>query len=266
MFLSALFGLLAAGVLAEEPVVSSQNLPLATQRAGSFPKGTISLDAYVDYEKTPEVRFRSPQGRVMRGPVLGVGYALADAVEAQMIFPTQVYAMPDAGGNRSEVGDFSIFTKWAFLSEKGDRPAMGMRWGVKLPNSSDSSGLGTDQADFFFQGLASRTFGDDWRLDANLGLAILGDPTQYSYQGDAFTYGVAAAHRLPRGVEAMAEFAGTTGKGYLPGQSVFRAGVSLPGPRQLRFYGALALGLVPGSPSWALRFGANWTFNTAKKP
>ncbi len=266
MFLSVLLVLLAPAIFAEEPPVSSLNLPLSTQRATAVPKGTLSLDTYLEYERTPEVRFRSPEGFILRAPVLAIGYAMADGVELQGTFPTQVYAKADNGRSYSEVGDFTIWTKWAFLKEKASRPAVAVRWGVKLPNSSDTSGLGTDQPDIFVQGLASRTFGDDWRLDTNLGLAILGDPTQTSYQGDAFTYGVAVARALPRDMEAMLEFVGTTGKGYLPGQSVFRAGLSFPGPRALRFYGAFTAGMTPGSPDWGLRAGAHWTFLVGKNP
>ena len=80
-------------------------------------------------------------------------------------------------------------TKVRFVSERGGRPALGVRFATKLPNASNESGLGLDTTDFLATLLVGKTLGPV-RLAGNLGMGILGDPTRGDRQNDVLLYGV----------------------------------------------------------------------------
>lgn len=250
--------------LAGTAAAGGTSLPLKTESAETLPGRALVLEASLDAEQTPHIRYHSPEGYRVLGPVLGLRYGLADRVELQFSGPVQVWAYPTAGGKRSEVGDFSLWTKWHAVRERERRPAFALRWGVKLPNASDQSDLGTDEVDFHLQGLAGKTLGA-WRLDAHLGLGILGDPTQYAIQNDVMTYGVAATRRLNDAWSVANEFEGSTGKGYLPGYTMGRwGGAWEPDGGPWRYFAAVTRGITALSPDWGVRFGAARTFNFAR--
>ncbi len=236
-------------------------LPMTTESAEASRKGDLTLESYLDAEQTPHVRYHSPEGMLITGPVIGLRYGLAETVEFKLSGPVQVWAYPDTGGDRSEIGDFTVWTKWAAAKEREKRPAMGLRWGVKLPNASDQSDLGTDEVDFHFQGLGTKKLGR-WRLDGNMGLGILGDPTQYSLQNDVLTFGFAATLRLSPDWSAMNELQGATGKGYLPGYTMMRWGAAWePGGGPWRYFGAVTRGVTARSPDWGIRLGLSRTLS-----
>jgi hypothetical protein len=95
---------------------------------------------------------------------------------------------PDITGNSThDFGDIVLATKLKLAAEKGARPALAFKFGVQLPNASQTKGLGTDETQFYGGMLVSKRIGQA-RLLGNLGLAILGNPVG-SGQADLLTYG-----------------------------------------------------------------------------
>ena len=88
----------------------------------------------------------------------------------------------------SDVGDFSLWTKFSVLSEYSTGIGFSVRFGIQLPNTSNESGLGIDEMNFFSSLLFQKHFIGLWTINAGLG--ILGDPTLVSSQHDVFVYGI----------------------------------------------------------------------------
>ena len=90
------------------------------------------------------------------------------------------------------------------LSEGSNRPSLGFHFSTRLPNASDEQGLGKDTLDFHNSVLVGKTIGRV-RAVLNLGLGILGDPTNATRQNDVMLYGVSAVGRISNSLEVVGE-------------------------------------------------------------
>src|SRR5262249_58563959 len=81
------------------------------------------------------------------------------------------------------------------------------------------SGLGLDTTDFLATVLAGKTI-ESVRIVGNIGLGILGDPTNGNRQNDVLLYGASFARAITNAAEVVGEVYGranTRGGGPLPG-------------------------------------------------
>jgi hypothetical protein len=164
-------------------------------------------------------------------------------------------------------GDARLFTKIYALRERTWIPAMGLRFGAKLPNASSSDRLGTDETDFFIQYLASKSFAD-FSVHANLGIALLGNPS--GGQDDLFTYAVGlvtptfGAHALPDwGIRFLLEAAGTAGSRF------YNDGDAMRGWFQVLYggftiYGGASAGLYSAAEQYGVMGGVIYAFDVER--
>ncbi|MBI5623872.1 MAG: hypothetical protein HY924_08850 [Elusimicrobia bacterium] len=240
------------------------NLPLETQRVTCPSAGVAVFDAYGESLRTPKVRYRHPKGWLHRVPVLSARVSPGRDVEVQVSAPAQVWSRGDDGVQRNDGGDILLGTKWTALREQGLRPGLGFRWAVKLPNTSEETGLGTDQTDVMAGLIVSKTLGRV-QLDGNLGLAIMGDPTHEVDQVDVMTGGVAASVLVAPRLAAVAEVEGVGGKRNFDPRMSARLGGVWEGPwPESMLYGALSKGLNSDAPEWGCRMGFAWTWEFRK--
>jgi hypothetical protein len=167
-------------------------------------------------------------------------------------------------GTVVDAGDVSLRAKWRLLATQGKRPALGVRFGVILPNTSfnDMSGrplgLGPDTVRAFVQALVSQPLGRA-RLHANAGILLADEVFRPHEQSDFFLYGLALT--LPVGaLEAVAEVAGRAGEGE-PGteeRAEARLGFRF-GRGRVRGDAALRRGLRPADGTWGATVGLAWT-------
>src|SRR4029450_7100594 len=99
---------------------------------------------------------------------------------------------PATAASATEADDLIIGTKIRIAGETSSRPAFGFRFATKLPNAGNESRLGLDTTDFFALVLAGKTT-QSVRIVGNIGLGILGDPTNGQRQNDVLLYGVSFA-------------------------------------------------------------------------
>jgi hypothetical protein len=92
------------------------------------------------------------------------------------------------------VGDFYMATKIKMRAETKRMPAIGSRFGVEMPNSDQSRGIGVNQINLFSTIIAGKTFGR-LRVYGNVGLGIYTAPLEPFTQNDMFLYGLAATYR-----------------------------------------------------------------------
>jgi len=102
----------------------------------------------------------------------------------------------------TDVGDFSVWTKIGVLNEYSSDISVSIRFGIQLPNASNESGLGIDEMNFFSSLLLEKHIAGKWTL--NIGLGILGDPTQFSSQHDVCIY--AFEYSVPMSTSAFLLF------------------------------------------------------------
>lgn len=198
-------------VLSVSFVARAQQRPLITEDVDIIPPGTMRIQTGVDFLQGAKFPASGLTGDLTRVGVLGISIGFAPNVEFQIegvaqnflsINSRRASAIPltlaPGANSTNDAGDFILWTKFKLRAETTRGPAVGFRFGVQLPNSSQGTGIGLNQTNAYGSILVGKKFGRDGRFNTfgNLGVAILTAPTQLFTQNDVFTYGAAGIFRL----------------------------------------------------------------------
>jgi hypothetical protein len=193
--------------------IHAQQRPLITEDVDIITPGSMRIGAGVDFVQKARYPVSGFQGDLTRAGVIDITIGLAPNVEVQVEGVAQNFlainsrgasAIPlnvAAGTNSThDTGDFTLWTKIKLRNESAQLPSVGFRFGVQLPNSNQASGIGLNQTNAYGQMLFGKKFGQNARVNtfANLGIGIIGVPTQSFSQNDVLTYGFAGIVRLDK--------------------------------------------------------------------
>jgi len=256
----------------------AQQRPLVTEDPEVIGTGRMLAEAGVTYGRDIFFPASGLRGNLLTLPSVGVSIGLGSIVELQLdgafanrLSITHREEAPLSGqlrvdGDRTTgVDDFVIATKLRLASETQRRPAIGLRLATKLPTSSNEVGIGLDTTDFLSTLLVGKTV-RSVRVVGNLGLGILGDPTDGSRQNDVLMLGASVARALTEDFEVVGE---------LQGQADLRSGRTPPGTESrgvlrfgvrltrgtVRMDAALVTGLTVRDPSWGFTMGATYVWD-----
>jgi hypothetical protein len=264
--------------------VAAQQRPLTTEDPEPIGAGRVLLEGGVDYAHDQEYPASGLEGDLWRTPTLGVSIGISSIAEIQVDgglyshlsiskrspFAPMASALTITGDSTSDVEDIVVATKIRLRAEQQKRPALGLRFATKLPTASNESGLGLDTTDFHVSLLAAKTI-QSVRVVGNIGLGILGDPTDGSRQNDVLTYGISAARATSQQTELVVEINGrvsTRNGGPFPGtetRSLLKLGGRYTrGP--VRFDAALFFGLTTIDPTVGFTAGFTYVFNAFTLP
>lgn len=262
-------------------VAAAQQRPLVTQDPETIGAGRILVEGGLDYGWDILFPVSGLKGDLLRLPLLGVDFGLSSIADLQITGglhnrlaitsrdPTAPLAsmLTVTGDTTSDVEDIVVATKIRVLSEKESRPAIGLRFSTRLPNAGNESGLGTDTTDFYATLLVGKTV-QSLRFVGNLGVGILGDPTNGNRQNDVLMYGFSVARAVTNEIEVVGEVNGraNTRSVALPGtesRSMLRLGGRYTrGP--VRFDAAALLGMTERDPAIGFAVGVTYIFNAFK--
>ena len=173
----------------------------------------MRIEAGIDFLQGARYTVSGLTGDLTRVGVIGINIGFSPNVEFQIEGVAQNYLSINSRGpsavnlslapganSANDTGDFTLATKIKLRNETRRGPSLGFRFGVQLPNSNQSSGIGLNQTNAFGSFLFGKKFGKDGRLNTfgNLGVAILTAPTQLFSQNDVVTYGAAGIFRINR--------------------------------------------------------------------
>jgi hypothetical protein len=272
------YGILIVLLLVSGPGIRAQQRPLITEDVDIISPGTMRVSAGVDFMQRARYPVSGLEGDLTRGGVLGVTFGLAPNVEVEIQGVAQNFLSINSRGRSSiplsvaatdnsthDTGDFSLSTKIKVRNESGHWPSVGFRFGVQLPNSNQATGIGLNQTNAYGQVILGKKFGQDARVNtfANLGIGILGVPTQTFAQNDVFTYGFASIIRLDKTFSLVGEVNGRAntrpGTGPLGTESQGEARVGMQVRASgLRFDFAGIAGLTRFSPRSGLTVGVTY--------
>lgn len=259
-------------------VGSAQQRPLITEDVDIIPPGTIRIEAGIDFMQGARYTVSGLTGDLTRVGVIGINFGMSPNVEFQIEGVAQNYLSINSRGSSAipldlasglnstnDTGDFTLAAKFKLRNETRRGPSLGFRFGVQLPNSNESRGIGLNQTNAFGSILVGKKFGTDGRLNtfANLGLAILTAPTEPFTQNDVFTYGVAGIFRVNKQFSLAGEVNGRAntrpGDGPLgtESQAEARLGMQIRASG-LRFDFAGIKGLTRFSPNSGFTIGVTY--------
>jgi len=263
--------------------VFAQQRPLLTEDPETIGAGRVLLEGGVEYDQDIVYPVSGLQGNLLRVPVFGLSVGVSSIAEIQIdqvsfsrldITGRQRAPLSDlvtaTGSTTSDADDVLIGAKIRIAPEGTSRPAFGFRFATKLPNAGNESGLGLDTTDFLSSILVGKTT-RSVRIVGNIGLGILGDPTNGNRQNDVVTYGLSFARAITDEAEVVGEVNGranTRSGGPLPGtesRSIVRMGLRYT-RGGLRGDAGLLLGATNHDPGIGFTAGFTYVFTAFQVP
>jgi hypothetical protein len=255
----------------------AQQRPLVTEDPETIGARRILVEAGIELAKDQSNEAYGLTGDVSRLGTFGVSVGVSPNVEFQVdggLFQRLNVTERTAGGplakttpvvagdSTSGFEDFVIATKLRLLSETDRRPALGARFGIKLPTADPEKGVGLGTTDFFASFLVAKTV-RSVRTVGNVGLFVLGNPQNGQDSAKALGFGISVARALTNEFEVVGELNGrltpfeTIVPAGLEGRGVFRlAGRYTYSMLRLDF-GFLA-GITKRDPSFGITAGATY--------
>jgi len=277
----------ALAILSCAVFCQAQQRPLLTEDVDVLPPGVIRIEAGIDFMQDAQFPLSGLTGDLTRIGVIGINVGLSPNVEFQIEGVAQNFlsintANPNPAVLRNFVagtdstngtGDFTLATKIKIRNEGRRMPSLGFRFGVELPNSNETRGIGVNQTNAFGVLLVGKKFGRRQRLNTfgNIGIGILTAPLAQFTQNDVLLYGAAGIFRLTDRVNVAAEVSGraNTRRGRAPlgtePLSEARLGLQVRGAG-LRFDFAGIKGLTDFSPRSGVTFGVTYDTPTVFAP
>jgi hypothetical protein len=262
----------------------AQQRPLVTQDPEPVGAGRVLIEGGLDLAHDQQYPVSGLKGNLLAVPTIGISVGLSSIAELEIdggfydrLNITSrnpnaplVSLLTVTGDSTHDVADTIIGTKIRLLSETANRPAFGIRFATKLPNASNESGLGLDTTDFFATLLGAKTV-QSIRVVGNIGVGILGDPTNGNRQNDDLMYGLSFARAMTQEAELVGELNGrvSTRKGdAFPGTET-RGLLKLGGRYthgMLRVDAGIYFGLTTVDPTIGFTTGFTYVFNAFTLP
>jgi hypothetical protein len=256
----------------------AQQRPLITEDVDVLEPGSLRVEVGIDFMQDAKFPVSGLTGDLTRVGVIGFHVGLSPNVEFSVEGVAQNFLSINTRGasavplgltpgqnSTNDTGDFRLATKIKLRNETRRGPSLGFKFGVELPNSNESRGIGLNQTNAFGMVLVGKKFGHEGRLNTfgNLGLGIYTAPTRLFTQNDMLLYGLGGIFRVNKTVNLAAEVNGraNTRGGAAPlgteSQGEFRFGLQVKAAG-LRFDAAGIKGLTEFSPRSGVTFGVTY--------
>jgi hypothetical protein len=256
----------------------AQQRPLVTEDPETIGSGRTLVEGGFSLDWDQASPFHGIEGDIARLAIFGVSAGISPTAEVQIdgalvqridvtrridsLIPSPVGNPLVAGDRASSMDDLVVATKIRLASETSSRPALGLRFGTKIPTAAADKGIGLGTTDFFASFLVAKTV-QSVRAVGNIGLIVLGNPSTAQNPATTLGFGVSVARALTNEFEVVGELNGrltpfeTTVPIGLESRGVLRlAGRYTYAMLRLDF-GVLA-GITERDPSFGISAGATY--------
>jgi hypothetical protein len=276
------FVLMAALLLCAAPALAQQR-PLQTEDPETIGSGRMLIEAGIDYDRDVYLPVSGLRGNRVILPSFGVSLGVSSIAEIQIDWgPYQKLSITDEdpgaplahlleldGTTTDDFGDIHIGAKVRLLGETARRPAIGSWFSTRLPNAGNESGLGKDVQDFSSALSIGKTV-QSVRVVGNIGMMMIGRPTEGAAQDDLLIYSLSVARAISQSAEVVGEFVGRANFANIITPGAEDRGLMRFGMRYtmsgVRIDGGLLVGLSPRDPEIGFTGGFTWVFNAVNVP
>ncbi|HET9532081.1 MAG TPA: hypothetical protein VFQ92_17105 [Blastocatellia bacterium] len=189
---------------------SGQQRPLLTEDVDIIKPGVIRIESGFEFLQDQTFPLSGLRGDLTKLADTRLSFGLAPNVEFQIEWTVQNFLSINEQGPTSiplrlgrnnadanDVGDVTLWMKMKLRNETRRIPAMGFRFGVRLPNTDQTRAIGTNTTDFFAMITAGKRFRNErLNLFGNIGLGILQAPLDRFTQNDVLLYGLAGIYQV----------------------------------------------------------------------
>lgn len=274
--------LLVLGLAAAQPALAQQR-PLQTEDPETIGSGRALIEAGLDYQRDVVFPVSGLRGNHVTMPAFGLSLGVSSIAEIQFDWDLYqklnileqtagaplAYLLQLDGDTTDDFGDIRIGAKVRLLSETARRPAIGSWFSTRLPNAGNESGLGKDVQDFATAVTIGKTV-QSVRVVANIGMIMIGRPTEAVAQDDLLIYSLSVARAISSAAEVVGEFAGRANFADIVTPGAEDRGLLRFGLRYtrsaVRIDGGLTLGLTSYDPEVGFTAGLTWVFNAFRVP
>ena len=200
----------------------AQQRPLVTEDPETIGTGRVLLEGgfSMDFDQANYVN--GLEGDITRfgsfGISIGVGTVAEVQVDGGIVQRLEVtQRLPNAplenvtlflpGDKATSFEDLIVATKVRVASETASRPAIGLRFGTKLPTAAPDKGIGVGTTDFLASFLLAKTV-RSVRTVGNAGLIVLGNPLDAQQSASTFGFGLSVARAITNAFELVGEING----------------------------------------------------------
>jgi hypothetical protein len=261
----------------------AQQRPLKTEDPETIGSGRMLVESGIDYQRDVYLPVSGLRGNLVTLPEFGVSLGVSSIAEIQidwgvyqkLSITDQVANAPLSdvllldGSTTDDFGDIHIGAKVRLVSETARRPAIGSWFRTRLPNAGNESGLGKDVQDFSSALTIGKTV-QSVRVVANIGVTMIGRPTEATAQDDLLIYSLSVARALSSATEVVGEFVGRANFANIVTPGAEDRGLLRFGTRYtisgVRFDAGILLGLTPRDPEFGVTGGFTWVFDAFKVP
>lgn len=273
---------LAIATAAAAPAAAQQR-PLKTEDPETIGSGRALIEAGIDYQRDVFLPVSGLRGNHVTVPAFGLSLGVSSIAEIQIDWGIYqklnitgrvpgaplAHLLETDGVSTDDFGDIHIGAKVRLLSETARRPAIGSWFSTRLPNAGNESGLGKDVQDFSSALTIGKTV-QSVRVVANIGMLMIGRPTEAVAQDDLLIYGLSVARAISPAAELVGEFAGRANFADIVTPGAEDRGLLRFGARYtksgVRLDAGLMLGLTSRDPEIGFTGGLTWVFNAFRVP
>ena len=232
------------------PLLAEAGRPLAVDDAGTVEPRQFQLEAGVGFEHDSATHhFDHP---------IGLSYGVLPTLQAGIGFGGQLEERLEDSGDlhtESSIGDLTLGAKWNPLSADRFWADHSLALTVKVPTAADYKSFGSGKADCDLTYIATKSLGERFNVDFNLGYTWVGG------DDDALHYGVAVRAKATERIEAVAEvFADTALTDGNETSVAINGGVRWQAFEPVTLDAAVGAGLRGDAPDVAATAGLTWAF------
>lgn len=261
-------------------VAHAQQRPLVTEDPETIGTGRVLLEAGFSLDSGQTNEANGVKADVARIGTFGASIGISPTAEIQVDggliqrvtvderipnSPLAATTSLQAGDSASSMDDLVIATKIRLSPETDTRPALGVRFGAKLPTAAVDAGIGLGTTDFFASFLVGKTV-RSVRTVGNLGFVVLGNPEEAQNAATALGFGVSVARALTDAFEVVGELNGRL----TPFEKIVPAGLESRGVfrlagrytyAMLRLDFGVLVGLTNRDPNFGISAGATYVIS-----
>jgi hypothetical protein len=255
----------------------AQQRPLVTEDPETIGAGHVLLEGGFSLDSEQSNFVNGLEGEIDRLGSFGASIGIGAAAEVQIdggIYQrlTVTQRLPHApletitlllpGDRASSMEDLIVATKVRLVSETDSRPAVGIRFGTKIPTAAPDKGIGLGTTDFFASFLIAKTV-RSVRTVGNAGLLVLANPVTPGDSVTALGYGFSIARALTNAFEIVGEVNGrlSSFEEIVPGSPESRAVMRAAGRytyAMLRLDFGILVGITKSDPNFGISAGATY--------